>query len=201
VLSISARVDYAVQVLCALAESNRIMTARRLSVSLGLPHKFLEAILTDLQRGVILTSRRGVGGGFGLARPADQVNLDEVITSLVGAVAEVRGQIPEAVDYRDPAENLRSAWLAVRSNLQLTLEGTTIADIVTGDLSRIADPSAAFGASQAQAVDGARAGLSGSASAKLSDGYFRDAGDSTDGSCVDTSLTVQVEEIATPSEP
>ena len=142
VLSISARVDYAVQVLCALAESNRIMTARQLSVSLGLPHKFLEAILTDLHRGVILTSRRGLGGGFGLARPADEMSLDEVITSLVGAVAEVRGQIPEAIDYRGPAENLRTAWLAVRSNLRLTLEEITIADIVAGDLSRIADPSA-----------------------------------------------------------
>jgi len=141
VLSISARVDYAVQVLCALAESNKIMTARQLSVSLGLPHKFLEAILTDLHRGVMLTSRRGVGGGYGLARPADELSLDEVITSLVGAVAEVRGQIPETIDYRGPAENLRTAWLAVRSNLQVTLEGITIADIVTGDLSRIAGPS------------------------------------------------------------
>ena len=157
VLSISARVDYAVQVLCALAESNRIMTARQLSVSLGLPHKFLEAILTDLHRGVILTSRRGLGGGFGLARPADEMSLDEVITSLVGAVVEVRGQIPEAIDYRGPAENLRTAWLAVRSNLRLTLEGITIADIVTGDLSRIADPSAAPAVSQAPAVVGARA--------------------------------------------
>ena len=87
----------------------------------------------------------------------DEMSLDEVITSLVGAVAEVRGQIPEAIDYRGPAENLRTAWLAVRSNLRLTLEGITIADIVAGDLSRIADPSAAPAVSQAPAVVGARA--------------------------------------------
>jgi len=154
VLSITAGVDYAVQVLCALADSNRVMTARQLSVSLGLPHKYLEAILADLQRSGILTSRRGVGGGYGLARPADELSLDEVITSLVGSVAEVRGQIPEVVDYRAPTENLRTAWLAVRSHLRLSLEGITIADIVTGDVSRIASPAATSGASQVLAVDG-----------------------------------------------
>ena len=135
VLSVSARVDYAVQVLCALADSNRTMTSRQLSVSLGLPHKFLEAILTDLHRGAILTSRRGVAGGYGLARPADEISLDEVLRSLVRALAEVRGQPPEDTGYSDPAEHLRAVWMAVRSNLRLTLEGITIADIVTGDLS------------------------------------------------------------------
>jgi Rrf2 family protein len=173
------------------------MTARQLSASLGLPHKFLEAILTDLQRGVILTSRRGVGGGFGLARPADEVSLDNVIEALVGAVAEVRGQIPETAVYLGPAENLRAAWIAVRSNLRLSLEAITIADIVSGDLSPLF--SAASGASQALAVDGARVRQSSSASAKLN-ARLADAGDSTEGRYVDTPLTVQAEEIAAPSE-
>jgi Rrf2 family protein len=162
VLSISARVDYAVQVLCALADTNRTMTARQLSVSLGLPHKFLEAILTDLQRGVILTSRRGVAGGYRLARPAGEISVHEVIRSLVGSLAEVRGQTPEAIDYHNSTENLRAAWMAVRSSLRLALEGITIADIVTGDLSRVADPAAPSGATQGPAVDGVRSGGSGS---------------------------------------
>jgi Rrf2 family protein len=199
VLSISARVDYAVQVLCALAESNKIMTARQLSVSLGLPHKFLEAILTDLHRGAVLTSRRGAGGGFGLARPADEMSLGEVITSLVGAVAEVRGQVPEAIDYRGPAEHLRTAWLAVRSNLRFTLEGITIADIVRGDLGSIAVPSPGSRASQAVAVGGVPVGASASVSAKSDDRYFGDADDSTDGRPLDTSHTLEVEESAAPA--
>ena len=178
VLSISAKVDYAVQVLCALAESNRIMTARQLSVSLGLPHKFLEAILTELQRGEILTSRRGVAGGYGLARPADEISLHEVIRPLVGTLAEVRGHMPEAIAYTGSAKDLGAAWLAVRSTLRVTLEGMTIADIVTGGLSRVVDPAEASGAVRAPEVDGARVTGPGSHSAKLRDGCFRDADDS-----------------------
>ena len=177
-MSISARVDYAVQALCTLADSDRTMTARQLSVSLGLPHKFLEAVLTELQRGEILTSRRGVAGGYGLARPADEISLHEVIRSLVGALAEVRGHLPEAIAYRGSAEHLRAAWLAVRSSLRLTLDGITIADIVTGDLSHDADSSEASGATLAPEVNGARVNGSGSPSLTLRDGSLGVADDS-----------------------
>jgi len=165
-----------------------------------LPHKFLEAILTDLQRGEVLTSRRGVAGGYGLARPADEVSLHEVVRSLVGALAEVRGQMPEAIDYQGAAKNLRAAWLAVRSSLRLALDGITIADVVTGELSRVAEPAGASGAMRDAEVDGARAERSCSAPAELHDGYLRDADDSRVGGCLATSLTVQVEESAASSE-
>ncbi len=137
VLSISARVDYGVQVLCALADSDGAMTARRLANSQGLPHKYLESILTDLCRGSLLISRRGAGGGFRLARPASQISLADAVRPLVGTLAEVRGQEIEGADYNGSAANLGTAWMAVRTTLQTSLDEITIADIVSGDLPRV----------------------------------------------------------------
>ena len=50
-VSIGAKVDYGVQVLCVLATSGRSMTARELSTNQNLPCKFLESILNDMRKG------------------------------------------------------------------------------------------------------------------------------------------------------
>ena len=134
VVSISAKVDYGVRVLCTLAYVDGSMTAKQLAVSQGLPHKYLEAILNDLRRGALLVSKRGAEGGYRLARPASEIALSDVIQPLVGTLAEVRGQQLEKTGYVGPAENLQAVWLAVRANLRSMLETVTIAGIISGDL-------------------------------------------------------------------
>jgi len=134
VVNISARVDYGVQVLCALAASGTPMTSEQLAAAQDLPHKFLEGILTDLRRGGLLVSKRGAEGGYRLARPAGSITLADVIGPLVGTVAEVRGQRPEWTSYTGAAEHLRSAWLVVRDRLESVLDEVTIGRIVAGDL-------------------------------------------------------------------
>jgi|GEM_PF-680786 len=134
VISISAKVDYGVQVLCALSDAGGAMSAGQLARSQGLPHKYLEAILNDLRRGALLISKRGGNGGYRLVRPASQISLGDAIRPLVGTLAEVRGQEIEGTPYDGPAENLGAAWMAVRAILQSSLDQVTIAAIVSGDI-------------------------------------------------------------------
>ncbi|WP_276373800.1 Rrf2 family transcriptional regulator [Chryseolinea sp. H1M3-3] len=54
-----------------------------------IPKKFLEAILLDLKRAGILSSKSGKGGGYTLRLPPDQVNLAQVIRLFDGAIAAV----------------------------------------------------------------------------------------------------------------
>ena len=132
--SISAKVDYGVRVLCALADAGGAMTAGGLARTQGLPHKYLEAILNDLRRGALLISKRGGDGGYRLARPASEISLADAIRPLVGSLAEVRGYELERARYEGPAENLGTVWMAVRTTLQSSLDQVTIADIVSGNL-------------------------------------------------------------------
>jgi len=134
VVSISAKVDCGVRVLCALADAGGAMTAGQLAASQDLSHKYLEAILNDLRRGALLISKRGADGGYRLARPASEISLSDAIRPLVGTLAEVRGQQLEGMGYDGPAEHLGAAWVAVRTNLQTALDQVTIADIVSGAL-------------------------------------------------------------------
>jgi Rrf2 family cysteine metabolism transcriptional repressor len=53
-----------------------------------IPVQFLEQLFATLRRAGILRSQRGVGGGYGFARPAGEVSVLEVVELLDGPVGQ-----------------------------------------------------------------------------------------------------------------
>lgn len=135
-MHISARADYAVRAMLTLAaaEAGAPVSVQRLAEDQGLPRKFLEAILGDLRRASLVTSRMGAMGGYVLARPAEDIYVGAVIRAVDGPLAEVRGERPQATSYNGAAANLRTLWVAVRASVRSVLDATTLADVVSGDL-------------------------------------------------------------------
>ena len=146
---LSAKADYAVRacVELAAAEGEGPIKGDRIAQAQEIPLKFLENILGDLRMGGLVRSQRGAEGGYWLARPAAEITLAEVIRSVEGPLANVRGVRPESVEYGGSAEPLREVWVAVRASLRSILEKVTLADVAAGDLPGIvrelvADPEA-----------------------------------------------------------
>jgi len=137
-MRISAKVDYALRGLAELAtlesEHGRAVTRDQMATSQDIPIAFLENILLELKRGGIVRSVRGQQGGFRLARPADQISVADVIRTLEGPLASVRGLRPEELEYGGAARALPTVWVALRFRLREVLEGVTVADIVAGQL-------------------------------------------------------------------
>jgi Rrf2 family protein len=132
---ISAKVDYAVRALVALAAAQgQLLSGIELANSQGLPAKFLEGILAELRRARLVTSQRGAVGGYQLARPAKEIAIADVMRAIDGPLAEVRGMRPETTTYEGAAKDLQQVWIAVRASLRDVLERTTIADVATGKL-------------------------------------------------------------------
>ena len=131
-MRVSAKVDYALRALLELAasEPERPVTAERLATAQKIPPKFLENILLELRRAEIVSSQRGVEGGYRLARPADEISVADVVRSLEGPIASVRGVRPEEVEYTGPAQSLQPLWVELRASMREVLEGTTLADLV-----------------------------------------------------------------------
>jgi Rrf2 family protein len=131
---ISAKVDYGLRALLALAAAGSPQTADYLAEEQGLPPRFLGAILADLRRSGIVDSQRGADGGYRLARAANKITMADVIRALDGPLAEVRGLRPEATSYEGAAEHLQLVWVAVRVSLRSVLEKVTLADVLAGTL-------------------------------------------------------------------
>ncbi|MFN8110142.1 MAG: Rrf2 family transcriptional regulator [Thermoleophilia bacterium] len=133
-MRVSARVDYGLRALAALAvleaERDGPVSRELIGEAQEIPVAFLENILLELKRAGLVTSVRGQRGGFRLARPASTITLGQVIRAVEGPLASVRGLRPENVSYSGPAAPLREVWVAVRSNLRAVLDQVTIADLV-----------------------------------------------------------------------
>jgi Rrf2 family protein len=109
-------------------------TGESLAHSQGLPPKFLAAILNDLRRSGLVSSQRGLEGGYRLAKPASEITVADVMRALDGPLAEVRGLRPEMTSYSGAAEHLQDVWVAARASLRSVLEQVTLEDVVKGKL-------------------------------------------------------------------
>ncbi len=135
-MRVSARVDYAVRALAELAAAagEGPVKGDAIAARQGVPVNFLENILADLRRAGIVASQRGSVGGYWLAVPAASVTVADVIRTVEGPLADVRGEALEDLDYPGPAETLRDVWVATRASLRAVLEQVTIADVAGGQL-------------------------------------------------------------------
>jgi Rrf2 family protein len=135
-MRISAKADYAVRaaVELAAASDEKPVKAERIATAQEIPLNFLENILGELRHAGIVRSHRGADGGFRLAKPADQINVADIIRAVEGPLASVRGGPPEETAYPGASEALPRVWIAVRANLRSVLERTTVADIASGKL-------------------------------------------------------------------
>jgi Rrf2 family protein len=99
-----------------------------------IPSKFLEQILLTLKNAGLLHSRMGVGGGYYLAKPIDEISLGQIVRVLdgplapIGCVSQMAYEPCGCPDERTCG--LRLVMLDVRNAIAEILDGTTLADVI-----------------------------------------------------------------------
>ena len=87
-LRISRLTDYATVLLAALAgEPARVQTATALAEQTHIAAPTVSKLLKQLQRAGLVTSTRGLRGGYQLSRPAAQISAAAILDALEGPVA------------------------------------------------------------------------------------------------------------------
>ena len=78
-MRVSAKADYAVRAVLELAAATDSKPLKRdqISAAQNIPSKFLETIMLELKHAGIVKSTRGAGGGYALARPAEDISVAE----------------------------------------------------------------------------------------------------------------------------
>src|ERR1700730_4799430 len=99
-VKVSTRGDYASRALLSLALHaglNQPPSVRDIADRTGLPQPYLEQILLALKGAGLVRSKRGVGGGYVLARPPEEITLGQIVSAVDGPIA--------AGDFGEPHEN------------------------------------------------------------------------------------------------
>lgn len=133
-MRLTAKTDYALRAVCQLASRPVGATSDRISEAEAIPQRFLEAILRDLRRAGLVTSRRGPDGGHALAVDPAALTVADVIRAIDGPLALVRNLRPEQLDYHGASVALQDVWVALRASERAILEATTVAMVVRDDL-------------------------------------------------------------------
>ena len=135
-MRVSTRGDYASRALLSLALRDNYTSptsVRDLAERTGLPQPYLEQILLSLKGVGLVRSKRGVGGGYVLARPAEAITLAEIVAAVDGPIA--------AGDFGEPHQDgacdhegqcvLLGVWADVGNHMREHLSSFTLADMVS----------------------------------------------------------------------
>ncbi|MFI5251934.1 MAG: RrF2 family transcriptional regulator [Bacteroidota bacterium] len=83
---LSRSCEYALQAVLYLSHksTDEPVALHEISATLNVPHHFLSKILQSLSRSRIVVSRRGINGGFLLAKKASSITIYDIIRSIDG---------------------------------------------------------------------------------------------------------------------
>lgn len=118
-MKISQTVSYAIAALTRLADAgaNVHMSCAELCKGTQLPSRYVLQFLRELVSHKVITSRRGVAGGYKLARPASKITLLEIVEAIDGTIGGL-SLIPSRAWRRPQPERSRSVCLLWRPILE-----------------------------------------------------------------------------------
>ena len=100
-----------------------------------IPTKFLEQILLTLKNSGFLQSKRGMAGGYYLAKPPEEIMLGQIIRILDGPLAPIRCVSQMAYEPcgcpDEKSCGLRMVMGDVRNAIANILDKTSLADVST----------------------------------------------------------------------
>lgn len=143
-MRISTKGDYATRALqdLALHYAEGPIPIEKIATRQALPVRYLEQLLLTLKRAGFLLSKRGVNGGYSLAKPPAQITLGEILRAVDGPIEPIYcvGEPPRQECPREADCVLREIWAEVNMAVAAIVDHTTLQDVC--DRLRTAEPQA-----------------------------------------------------------
>jgi Rrf2 family protein len=130
-VKISVKVDYACRVLIEMARlhgTGQLAQIEQLAKAEAVPSNFLAQILGELRNAGLITSKRGIFGGYLLARPPDQISLYDIVKVIDGEMLEFSGN-----HAGRSGRKLKQVWGAIRATLDATARSYTLDTLASKD--------------------------------------------------------------------
>jgi Rrf2 family cysteine metabolism transcriptional repressor len=142
----SSKAEYGVRLMVELGRQTpeQPTSLKAIAEAERLPLAYLEQVVARLKRAGLVMSARGAHGGYWLARPAEQITMDEVVQALEGAIAPMECFLTETTERvlcshsheSDMGQHCATKllWMRVQGGIARSLQTTTLAELV--DFSR-----------------------------------------------------------------
>ena len=132
-MRISTKGDYATRAMqdLALHHNEGPIQIEEIARRQHLPVRYLEQILLSLKRAGFLESKRGVSGGYYLAKHPREITLGAIIRATEGPIIPIFcvGSEKREICIEEPHCSLRDIWANVRDAVIKIVDHTTLEDI------------------------------------------------------------------------
>ena len=144
-MQLSTKGRYAVMAMTDLAGrgGDRAVSVAEIADRQQISQAYLEQIFARLRRRGIVTSHRGPGGGYRLARPAAETTVADVVIAVDEPLRAIRCGGGKTGCMKDGARCLtHDLWEETGRHLRDYLASVSLADVASGKLRRAAEVAA-----------------------------------------------------------
>ena len=130
-IRLSRFADYAVVMLGELSRSAHLrLPASELATRTNLPEPTVAKILKALTRAGLLSSTRGVNGGYGLTRTPDNMTVADIITAMDGPISLTDCADGDSACVLEGMCSMHGRWSKVNVAVRTALESVTLVDLM-----------------------------------------------------------------------
>jgi Rrf2 family transcriptional regulator, cysteine metabolism repressor len=133
-MKITYKGDYSLKAMLSLAlhYNKGVLPIQELAKKGDIPYKFLEQILLSLKRGGFVGSKRGIDGGYFLAKPPESITVGDVVRFIEGPIEPVacakQDSYEKCKDF--PYCVFKDIWSQVYTATSLVVDTVTFAELV-----------------------------------------------------------------------
>jgi len=138
-LRISKLTDYATVLMASLArQPEACVPASQLADECGLESPTAAKVLKTLARSELVSSVRGVNGGYRLALAADEISVAAIVRAMEGPIALTECALEPGLCSHESSCSLRGNWQRIGLAVEDALERLSLADLSRPVTPRIA---------------------------------------------------------------
>ena len=131
-MKISTRARYALRLMIDLASKKGVegpTALRDVAERQQISKRYLEQLATSLKNANLVTTLQGRGGGYVLARPAEEITVDEIIEASIGRIEIVHCVGSTERCARSRSCPSRAMWVKVNDQINDVFRCVTLADL------------------------------------------------------------------------
>ena len=136
-MKLSTRARYALRMMVVIARrqdgESVLVSLNEVADESRVSRRYLEQLVIGLKNGALIRGKSGKGGGYILARPADQIRLREIFESAIGQINIVDCVMHPEICLKSDFCECRSLYALINSRITSVLDSLVLADLTDND--------------------------------------------------------------------
>lgn len=134
-MKISTKVQYGLRAMAYLAQNskdNRAVSVREIAIREKMPADYLEKIFARLLKAKLLAAKKGVSGGYVIAKAPGEIKISEIFNAVENPATKVK-----CIDAKCSREQdclAKELWCKMQAAVNNFLESVTLEDLINNKI-------------------------------------------------------------------